>query len=151
MTEGGNGGYANSSPEDSSLEKAVAEAEKNLAPLDPAPFSPKAFQLFTDSVSEYTRDLARESLRNANRTKADSISRNNVDTARQYLVSSHARPMVQHLSTAGGIFLGAGAGNILALVSTNQPFTTPSVVWTAASLLVGAFLIALHVGKDINW
>jgi hypothetical protein len=152
MSQGGAAGSdPNPAGQAASIDKALTEAEASLKTVDSTPFSPKAFQLFTSSVSEYTRDLASESLRNANRSKADSISRTHVENARQYLVSSHARPMLQHLSTAGGIFVGAGVGNLLALVSTKQPFTTAGVVWTAASFLVGAFLIALHVGRDISW
>jgi hypothetical protein len=131
------------------VSRSIAEAESSLQNVDPTPFSEGAFRLLIESISEYTSTLTSESSRIARRQRADAISRAHVEQAQQHLVTSRSRPVMQHLGTIGGIFFGAAVGNILSLVSADT-IKAPSVLITAGLLVFGAFLVALHIGRDLR-
>ena len=51
------------------------------------------------------------------------------------------------MGTFGGLILGTGAANGLAILTTSQ-FTSIGLVITFALILVGSFLVAFHIAKE---
>lgn len=125
----------------------LREAERQLATADSAPFSVQSFHLLKLKASAYIRSLIIESDRVARRRRADVISAADVEDASDYLVTSSSQRWFRHLGTVGGILLGASLSNFLAMITSNQ--YSPTGVTTSAVLAVlGAFGVALHIGKE---
>jgi hypothetical protein len=130
-----------------SVNEIIATAEEALDDLSPAPFSPMAFSRLKDRISEYISELISESLKVAKRRQADTVSASHVDIAAGYLVSGSRRKFFRHLGTIGGIFLGAAISSLLGMAGSQQ-FTSQAVVITSVLGVLGAFMVALHIGKD---
>lgn len=133
--------------EHTDLRTTIDSAEKELESLATSPFSNAAFATFKDKVAKYIGDLITESVKTAKRHSADTVSSTHVEQASDHLVSNTGRKYFRHLGTIGGILLGAGISNILAMTTSNQ-FTTLGVSITSALSIAGAFLVALHMAKE---
>lgn len=95
-------------------------------------------------------DLDFHAVMHWDRARFEIVSVQHVRTAAQHLNSGHtANRWTKHLGTLGGIFLGAAVGNILALLSVNQ-ITLANALLTLGFGILGAFLVALHIGKDLR-
>lgn len=125
----------------------VREAERHVDALDSGPFSSQAFQALKMKVSGYVRALVVESARISRRRGEDVISASHVEQASDYLVTSSSRRWLRHLGTVGGILLGAALSNFLAMTSSSQ-YSTTGVVVSAALAIIGAFGVALHIGRE---
>ena len=122
-------------------------AESALESIDPSPFSPSAFAALKEKIAEYVVNLVTESIKISRRHQADTVSANHVQRATEYLVSVTSRRFFRHLGTVGGILLGASLSNILSMAGTGS-YTSIGVVLSASLGITGAFLIALHIGKE---
>jgi len=129
------------------LRTAIENAELELSSLAESPFSTAAFERVKEKIAQYITELISESARIAKRHSADTVSSSHVEQASDNLVSSSGKKLFRHLGTIGGILMGAGVSNILAMTTSNQ-FSTLSVSVTSALSIVGAFLIALHIAKE---
>lgn len=129
------------------VEQVTGAAEEQLAGVEHLPFSPAAFETLKDRIAEYINNLVTESIKLSKRHQADTVSSNHVDRAAQYLVSVTARRFFRHLGTVGGILLGASLSNILSMAGANS-FSSLGVVLSAVLGIAGAFMIALHMGKE---
>lgn len=133
------------------FEQELAEvrqtAESALESIDPSPFSPSAFAALKEKIAEYIVNLVTESIKISHRHQADTVSANHVQRATEYLVSVTSRRFLRHLGTVGGILLGASLSNILSMAGTGE-YTLIGVVLSAGFGIIGAFLIALHIGKE---
>ena len=132
---------------DQELRKIKQSAESYLNGIDPLPFSPSAFETLKSKVSEYVTNLVTESIKVSRRHQADTVSANHVHRATEYLVSITSRRFFRHIGTVGGVLLGASLSNILSMAGTDT-YTTLGVILSAGLGIIGAFLIALHIGKD---
>jgi hypothetical protein len=130
-----------------SLKKSIDDAEQELSTLAESPFSPAAFETVKEKITQYIADLIFESAKIAKRHSADTVSSSHVEQASNNLVSSSSKKLYRHFGTIGGILLGAGVSNILAMTTSNQ-FSTLSVSVTSALSIMGAFLIALYIAKE---
>ena len=129
------------------IQSILDEANNSWQKIDPLPFSPQAFTRAKEKVEEFTKQLAVESIKTAKRHRSDSVSSADVEHASQYLVSSTSHKIYKHIGTLGGIMLGAGFSNILAMITTGQ-FTTTGVVSSCLLAAVGAFMVASHIAKE---
>lgn len=125
----------------------LEEAEHDLTNVDAGPFSAKAFHLVKLKVSDYVRSLIIESSKISRRRRADVISAAHVEEASDYLVTSSSRRWFRHIGTVGGILLGASLSNFLSMTTGNQ-YSATGVIVSAILAVVGAFGVALHIGKD---
>lgn len=129
------------------INQITEDAVSQIDQIGPAPFSPSGFNTLKEKISEYIVNLISESIKVSRRHQADTVSSNHVQRATEYLVSVTSRRFFRHLGTVGGILLGASLSNILSMAGTNQ-YTTLGVILSASLGITGAFLIALHIGKD---
>jgi histone H3/H4 len=129
------------------LQSILDEADRSLQKIDPLPFSEPAFARAKEKVEEFTRQLAVESIKTAKRHRADTVSSADVEHASQYLVSSTSHKIYKHVGTLGGIMLGAGFSNVLAMMTTGQ-FTTTGVASSCLLAAVGAFMVSFHIAKE---
>ena len=129
------------------LVQVIQTAESALESIDPSPFSPSAFAALKEKIAEYIVNLVTESIKISRRHQADTVSANHVQRATEYLVSVTSRRFFRHLGTVGGILLGASLSNILSMAGTGS-YTSIGVVLSAGLGITGAFLIALHIGKE---
>jgi hypothetical protein len=132
---------------DGALEHTLKRAESELAQADSSPFSPSAFSVLKEKVAEYIRELVNESVRVSRRHQADTVSAAHVERGAEYLVSITSRRFFRHLGTVGGILLGASLSNILAMTTAGQ-YSPTGILVSAGLAVAGAFMIALHIGKD---
>jgi hypothetical protein len=122
-------------------------ARIKLRRVDPAPFSPRAFDALQDQIDGYIAELINESVREARRQHVDIVSETHVARASDYLASNSGRRLFRHLGTIGGVLLGASVSNLLAM-ATSTNFTYTSVALTTAFGIIGGFVIALHMARD---
>lgn len=125
----------------------IQEAERQIAQVDPGPFSPKAFHSLKMKVSAYVRSLIMESAKISQRRGDDVISAAHVEQASEYLISSSSQRWVRHIGTIGGILLGASLSNFLSMTTTGQ-YSATGVIFSAVLAVVGAFGVAFHIGRD---
>jgi len=130
-----------------SVDLVLQEADRQLAGVDPGPFSPPAFHVLKLKVAAYVRSLIVESAKIARRRRADVISASHVEQASDYLVTSASHRWFRHVGTIGGILLGASLSNFLSITTANQ-YSATGVVVSALLAVVGAFGVALHIGKE---
>lgn len=128
-------------------DEVLNRAELELRRIAPGPFSPQAFRILKLKVSDYVRSLIVESGKMSRRGRADVISAAHVEQASDYLVTSSSRRWLRHLGTVGGILLGASLSNFLSMTTSNQ-YSATGVVVSALLAAVGAFGVALHIGKE---
>jgi hypothetical protein len=124
------------------------EAARNLASVDPSPFTPDAFRALIEIVNGLIGDLIDESLKTSRRHKSEIVSRSYVYHASEYLISSQPRRLFRHMGTIGGILLGGSLSNILAMAQTGHDFPLLGTLISIGIGLVGTFLVAVHVVKD---
>ena len=127
--------------------EVLQQAERQLDRIDPGPFSPQAFRVLRLKVSDYVRSLIVESAKISRRGRGDVISAAHVEQASDHLVTSSSRRWLRHLGTVGGILLGASLSNFLSMTTGNQ-YSATGVVVSAFLAVVGAFGVALHIGKE---
>ncbi len=129
------------------IQSVLDEADSSLQSIDPSPFSPQAFTRLKEKVGEFSAQLVVESIKTSKRHKSDSVSAADIEHASQYLVSSSSHKIYKHIGTMGGILLGAGFSNILAIITTGQ-FTITGIVSSCILAAVGAFMVAFHIAKE---
>lgn len=124
----------------------VHDVETSLAGVNPAPFSPVAFETLKDQVMEFIAQLVWSAQRVATRYQSDTISPAHVLQATQYLAAPPRR-FSRHVGTVGGILLGAALSNVLAMVSDGQ-YSTSGVVSSVTLIVIGTFMVAFHIGAE---
>lgn len=138
-------------PNDSELNDEIRDliqsADDELRSIPASPFSSNAYACLISKIGTYVSELITESLKVSKRHRADTVSAAHVEQASAYLVASTSSRLFRHLGTMGGILFGAGLSNILAMTIANQ-YTPLSTIISLALGIIGAFLIALHMGKD---
>lgn len=132
---------------ESETDAIIREAERQLAEVDPGPFSPQAFHVLKLKVSAYVRSLITESAKISRRRRADVVSTAHVEQASDYLVSSSSHRWLRHIGTVGGILLGASLSNFLSMTTASQ-YSGTGVIVSAVLAVVGAFGVALHIGRE---
>jgi hypothetical protein len=128
-------------------ERLSQEIDNRLASMDPTPFSEVAFDAYKTKVARYMSELFDESIKMSRRQDADVVSAAHVDRASEYLVSSSRSRVARHVGTFGGVFLGAGVSQILAMAAVSQ-FTVVGTLLGSMFCVVGAFAVAYHVAKE---
>lgn len=141
-----------SGPGEASPEPAVdaiaRRAEAALKNVDPAPFTPGAFKEVQVSVSTYIRSLVAESAKTAERRQNDGVvSTADVRHASQYLSSARKSKVTDHLGTLGGILLGAGLGNLVSLIASDD-LALASVIVTLVLSVAGVAMVAFQIASD---
>jgi histone H3/H4 len=134
-------------PSRNPLQRIIQEADNQLQDIEPSPFSPSAFSVLKEKISEYIVQLVSESIKISKRHQADTVSATHVERASEYLVSSTSRRFFRHLGTVGGILLGASLSNILSITVSGQ-YSAAGILVSAGLGIIGAFMIALHIAKD---
>lgn len=129
------------------VDTALQAAANELRTLEPSPFSPAAFEMLKGKIGEYIGALVVESVKMAKRHDADVVSPTYVEDANRLLISRAGRRWFRHLGTVGGILLGAALSNLLAM-TTAEKYSAVAVLITAGVAVTGAFMVALHIGKD---
>ena len=129
------------------VNKVVQDAEHHFASLDPGSFSPQAFHILKLKVSAYVHSLIVESAKVSRRRRADVISAAHVEQASDYLVSSSSHRWFRHIGTVGGILLGASLSNFLSMTTAGL-YSGTGVIVSAVLAVVGAFGVALHIGRE---
>lgn len=125
----------------------IQDAERQLAGVDTAAFSPQAFRVLKLKIAAYVRSVITESAKISRRKRADVISAAHVEEASDYLVSSPSHRWFRHIGTVGGILLGASLSNFLSMTTTGQ-YSAAGVTVSAVLAVVGAFGVALHIGRE---
>lgn len=138
---------AESKSPNSIVAQATQQAEAALSEINLESFSPKAFEAFQRAINWFIAELVDQSVKVSKRHRADNVAESHVETAVQFLVGDAPGRIFRHLGTIGGILLGAGLSNFLSMVTTKVT-TVPSVAITVALAVIGAFLVALHIGRD---
>lgn len=133
--------------EKSEVERTIDAAASDILGTDPLPFSPRAFELIKQKVSAYIRSLIDESSRISRRQRSDQISAFNVEQASNRLFAESSQRWSRNIGTTGGIFLGVSLSNFLSMITSNV-YTTEGVVVSVGLSIIGAFGIALHIGKE---
>jgi histone H3/H4 len=129
------------------LAEMIEQANAELQQEGQAEFSESAFVLVKEKVAAYTVELAKESSRRAKRHKADIISAADVEKADEYLISPASQKAIRNIGTIGGIILGMGLSNALAIVTTNQ-FSPLGIAITVASCIIGTAMVVYQFSKD---
>jgi hypothetical protein len=129
------------------LKKITQEAESKLEIIDSSPFSPQAFSLLKEKISEYILELVSESINVSKRHQADMVSCSHVQHAWEYLISNTKQRFFKHIGTIGGIILGASSSNILSMYSGVQ-YTSEGTFNLVVMSIIGAILVTLHMSKD---
>jgi hypothetical protein len=70
-----------------------------------------------------------------------------VEQASDFLVTSSSRRWFRHMGTVGEILLGASLSNSLSMTTGNR-YSATGVVVSALLAVIGAFGVALHIGKE---
>ena len=124
-------------------------ANKDLANVNPSPFTSGAFRALTEIIDEFIGDLVDESYRIARRRKSeDVVSINDVQQAGEHLISTRPRRLFRHMGTVGGSLFGVSLSNILAMAQTGDSFPILGTLVSIGIGLVGTFLMAIHMAKD---
>ena len=131
----------------SDVEGVIEQAETEIQGVTILSFSPSAVSSLETSIRDYISELVLESIKSSKRDNVDVVSAKHVDRAHEYLVSSSQRRLFRHLGTVGGIILGAGLSNTLALVTANT-FSATGVLLSVGLGLIGSFLVAFHIAKE---
>ena len=129
------------------LQKTIQEADAQLQGIESSPFSPSAFSVLKERISEYIAQLVSESIKISKRHQADTVSAAHIERASEYLISSTRKRFFRHLGTVGGIFLGVALSNTVAMTTANQ-YSTVGIVVSTVLGIVGTFLVASHIAKD---
>lgn len=137
------------------LEEIVAALQRATESLDrldhTRPFSAPAFVELQRTISVYIRDLMVESARTAGRRNVDQINATDVDTAAKYLSSSKATSLANNgFATVGGILLGSGLGNGLAMISNDGPPAAIGIIATLLLVMVGTALVAVSLARELR-
>jgi len=106
------------SPHEIAAQAAIRQAEKAVADTNSEPFSPQAFQALQKIVARFISELVEQSVRVSKRHRADSVAESHVESAASYLVGDAPTRIIRHFGTVGGILLGAGLYNLLAMLTT---------------------------------
>lgn len=137
----------NDSDQSDEITEVIHRANVELRSEHPSPFSTNAYACLKSTIAKYISELITESIKVSKRHRADTVSAAHVEQASAYLVASTSSRLFRHLGTMGGILFGAGLSSILAMTIANQ-YTALSTIISLALGIIGAFLIALHMGKD---
>jgi hypothetical protein len=135
------------SPHEGAAQAAIRQAEKAIADTNLEPFSPQAFRALQRIVAWFISELVEQSVKVSKRHRADSVAESHVESAANFLVGDAPSRIFRHLGTVGGILLGAGLSNLLAMLAT-KVMSGLSVAITVMLGVVGAFLVALHIARD---
>ncbi|MDX6531856.1 MAG: hypothetical protein QOH41_4146 [Blastocatellia bacterium] len=117
-------------------------AEHFLRGVDPEPFSPAAFSVLKDKITQHVSDLIEESTAVARRDKADSISTKHVEVASEHLITHAGGRVYQLLGTWGGIFLGSSSSAFVSMFLSHQ-FPASALLFGIIAGVAGAFLLGL--------
>ena len=131
-------------------ERANQLRRLSAGPLDRAsigPYSPAGFDQLRRCIEEYIDAITAESSRVARRAQADTISAAHVDDAARHLLALRGRRFFRHLGTVGGLLLGTAMAQTVAMAS-NATITSTGLALAVVLGIVGAFAVALHIGKD---
>jgi hypothetical protein len=135
------------SEEHTAIDRLRSEVDARLAKIDPAPFSPSAFDVYKGKVARYMSELFDESIKMSRRQAADVVSAAQVERASEYLITSAKGRIARHIGTVGGIVLGAALSYILAMVRAAQ-FTPLEVGLSTALAVIGGAAVAVHIARD---
>jgi hypothetical protein len=126
------------------LARALEEAKHFLQRLDDGgyheTFSPRAVGVFLAHVDVFVVELGTEAFRIARRHKSDLISAAHVDQAAANLVASSRRALARNMGVLGGILVGSGISQFLAMIGSPNLPPVPTAVATAM-LVIGAALL----------
>ena len=127
--------------------ETLREANELLEAVESKPFSPQGFVALRVAVTRHIAELIAESRKVAKRYRADTISAAHVERANEYLITSTTRRFWRHVGTIGGIFLGACV-SITAGMFVTERFPVIGILTSIGFGILGAFLTALHIGRD---
>lgn len=123
--------------------------QENLASLvsgldakggQPGDFSNAAVDALLDRRAEFVGELGLEAIRLARRSRADVVSASDVARADSLIRHSRVSRKAEAAKVVGGLFGGAGLGQMISVLSTSQP-STGALVFTFVSIIVGAVLL----------
>ena len=129
------------------LESIKKEAELELGPNNPAPFSSEGFERLKQRIADYIGELTAESVRVARRHQSDTVSPAYVDRAAEHLASGKSHRWQKIIEGLGAIILGIGlatAGSMIQL----RDFSTRGVIISIVCILLGMPAFMFHIMKD---
>lgn len=131
----------------SELESIIKQAELELGPKSPVPFSSEGFERLKQRIADYIGDLTGESVRVARRHQSDSVSPAYVDRAAEHLASGKSARWQKIIEGLGAIVLGIGlatAGSMIQL----RDFSTGGVLISVVCIVLGMPAFMFHIMKD---
>lgn len=134
-------------PTERELQNHVGTTDQHSPCVSATPFSMKASKRLSEKIHEYSDQLTTESARVSRWHQSEQVSTADVDHAADYLFANRSRKPYRHMGTVGGILLGTGGSNVLAMITTHQ-YTLSGIIVTLVLTSVGTFLIAAHMLKD---
>ncbi len=96
----------------------------------------------------YTRKLIHASSAAKESVDGDNVSEANVNEAAYGLNKREEKGFKKLAGILGGIFLGAGISNLFTVIQVGK-FDRNGIIIMAASGILGAFLVAVHLPQDI--
>jgi hypothetical protein len=110
------------------------------------PFLPTATVVQQEKMEHLGLIVAKLAMERAKQCGSEVVSPRHVEMAWEQSAIATGTSQAKQ-ATFGGISLGAGVGNILAIISSSSPPTTLGWLVTIASMTLGAYLIALAQRK----
>nr|VFJ48144.1 MAG: hypothetical protein BECKDK2373C_GA0170839_102029 [Candidatus Kentron sp. DK]VFJ53109.1 MAG: hypothetical protein BECKDK2373B_GA0170837_10413 [Candidatus Kentron sp. DK] len=133
--------------QEETIQPIIRRAEDQIRAVEPSPFSPPAFIMLKTKIGQYVSELVNESIKTAIRHQADTVSAAHVSQASEYLVTNTSCKIYRHVGIIGGVLLGAALAHILEMSALDQ-YTGEGTILSSTLGVVGAFMIALHIGKN---
>lgn len=132
------------------LRDATLSAERRLKELRLGPLSREATDKLCELVTYFIVDLGKGAARAAGNEGDDVISARHLQKVAEHIAAGTMTTSMfsQHLNTFGGLLLGAALGNSFSWMNVPMAnITRASLLLTLGAGIVGAFLIALGLGK----
>lgn len=128
---------------DPGLANSLTNIQRALGDRGPTDLSEQAVAKVLDLQAEYLEDLIVGAAGEARRSRADTISESDVETADATLRVPRASLRSRAGSAIGGLLAGAGLGQFYAVISADNP-TPLGYAVAFVSTVLGSVLITLY-------
>lgn len=130
---------------DPALTRALERIGAEFDGGGPTDLSDRARAALLEAHAEFIEELGVEAVRSARRSRSDAVSERDIDEARQIVQSPSKTKLREAMGAVGGVLAGAGAGQLFAVLSQEDPSTVGYAVATIG-LVIGSILLATALG-----